>query len=166
MLAEAARDHLRNTQASTLNLARVVKRGGNGSFPTFHPLLALAWTTHIFKLDHHFDLNCTPVTFSECILHGCDAIAVTKSVHRHMNTWQSTQKRFFGSSGYRSQLSSSLQDHILPWWVTQTHKVKTMPASLSQLVIRIHPLRTMNFSLNWISELTISLTLPSLESCH
>lgn len=30
----------------------------------------------------HFDLNYTPVTFRDCILHGCDIIPLTQPVHR------------------------------------------------------------------------------------
>lgn len=47
-----------------------------------------------------------------CILHGCDAIAETKSVQT--NTWQSTQSCFCGSSRY----NRCLQDHAM---MTHTH---------------------------------------------
>lgn len=53
-----------------------------------------------------------------------------------VNTWQRTQNHLSGSSHY----SSCLQDHILPWWHTythaKTHKVKTIPVTLSWLVMK------------------------------
>lgn len=39
--------------------------------------------THI-RTCPSFDLNYKPVTFSDCVLYGCDSIAVTKSVSRQV----------------------------------------------------------------------------------
>lgn len=35
-------------------------------------------TKPIFELSPHFDLDCTPVKFHDCILHVCDTIALRK----------------------------------------------------------------------------------------
>lgn len=47
------------------------------------------------------------------------------STHRHINTWQNTQIHLCVSSHYHRWLN----DHILPLWHKQTHKLKTIPAN-------------------------------------
>ena len=53
-------------------------------------------------------LQYTSVKFRDCIWHNCNAIVLTKPVHRQtdVNNWQSTQ------------YCSSLQGQILLWWHT------------------------------------------------
>ena len=84
--------------------------------------------------------NYTPVKFRDCILHGCDAIVVKKSVHRqtdrNINTWQSTPNLLCGSSCY----SRCLQDHILPWWHTHTDSQGENNTSVSFLTRHIRTL--------------------------
>lgn len=43
-------------------------------------------TTSILSLCLYFDVSNTPVKFRDCILHVCDFITVTKSVHRQSDT--------------------------------------------------------------------------------
>lgn len=43
-------------------------------------------TTPIFSLCLYFDVSNTPGKFRDCILHVCDFITVTKSVHRQSDT--------------------------------------------------------------------------------
>ena len=38
----------------------------------------MGWTAPIFVLSLYFNLNYTPVKLCDCILHGCDAIMLTK----------------------------------------------------------------------------------------
>lgn len=72
------------TPAATPNRDRCVKYGGQWPLPYFlSPLLPAPFLRpHPFKLSLYFDLNYTSVKFPDCILHGCDAITVTKSVRR------------------------------------------------------------------------------------
>lgn len=112
-------------------------RGFRWPLPYFlHPTSgAFAQNTTIFRLGLQFDLNYTPVKFCDYILHDCDAIALSKYVHRHTNTWRSTRKHYCYSSCY----NSCPLEHIFLQWHTHTHtqanKVKTIPDALLQLVI-------------------------------
>ena len=59
----------------------------------FQPINTRLLGTH--GLEHtnlglHFDLNHTPVKFHDCVLHNYDVLTMAKSVHRHINTCQST----------------------------------------------------------------------------
>lgn len=90
-----------------------VGQGHQVGHPPTHPTLCLlAQTFPIFILRLHFDLKKIPAKCHHCILHSCDAIALTKSAHRktdrQINTWQKMQKCF--SACYKS----FLQHRILP----------------------------------------------------
>lgn len=76
-----------------------------------------------------------PVQFHDCTLRGC--MAVTESV-LVLNTSESNEMRLCGRS------CKCLQGCVLSRWLTQTHRVKTIPARLSQLVI-ILPVGTGHF---------------------
>lgn len=78
---------------------------------------AFAQTTPLFEISLHFDLNYTPEKF---FWHGCDVVdSKNLSADGHINTWQSTQNCFSGSSFY----SRCLQDHILQWSHAHAHNL-------------------------------------------
>lgn len=77
----------------------------------------------------------TPVKCLDCILQGCDSIELTKSVYKqkYKHLYQSIYNHLFGFLVVPPTVGISIP-HFTMITHTQTHNVKTMPATPMQLV--------------------------------
>lgn len=87
------------------------------------PPSAVAWPAPLLRLFLHF-------TFGGRVLHSCVTVWLIKSVHRHLNTWQSAAKKglFFQKVYFSCYETLSLGPHSAVMTQTAAMLLQLLPS--------------------------------------